>query len=294
MTRSPYDLVLKWVLISIGVIILLTLVSLFDRRSASREWSFSKGPRIGLVEITGLIVDSGPVVRRIDELSRRKDIDAILVRIESPGGAVAASQEIYMKLAKVRDEGHKPVVASMGNVAASGGVYVAMGVDTIMANPGTATGSIGVILDYVVAEDLLKKLGLSIEVVKSGPLKDAGAPYRAATEQDRAIFQGLIDDLYDQFIETVAMERGLALADVKKMATGEIFTGRQAQKLGLIDLLGSYDDAVNLAGLMTGSDERPEVVRQVRRRRRTLLDWILGDLTSQILYPQLMPQYRLR
>ncbi|MCH8327013.1 MAG: signal peptide peptidase SppA [Candidatus Marinimicrobia bacterium] len=294
MTRSRYDLVLKWVLITVGIIIVLTVIGLFDRQSGRGEWRLTGGPRIGLIEITGVILDSRAVVRRIDELSRRKDIDAILVRIESPGGAVAASQEIYMKLAQVRDEGDKPVVASMGNVAASGGVYLAMGVDTIMANPGTATGSIGVILDYIVAENLMKKLGLSVEVVKSGPLKDAGSPYRAATEQDRAIFQSLIDDLYEQFIETVALERNLPLEEVRKMATGQIYTGRQAQKLGLIDLLGSYEDAVNLAGQMTGSDKRPEVVRPVQRRRRTLLDLILGNLASQILNPQLMPQFRLR
>ena len=294
MRNNRYDRVLKWVLIVAGVLLVLLFMDLFDRPSRDGGWGAGKGPRIGLVEINGLILESMPIVRRIDELARRKDIDAILVRSNSPGGTVGASQEIYMKLAKVRDEGDKPVIASMGNVAASGGVYLALGVDTIMAAPGTTTGSIGVILDYPVAVGLLEKLGIEMEVIKSGPMKDSGSPYRPVTAEDRASFQGIIDDLYDQFIQVVAKERHLSLDEVRKMATGEIFTGRQAQKLGLIDLLGSYDDAVNLAGLMTGSDERPIVVRAVKQRRRGLLDWIIGDLAMESLYPQLMPQYRMR
>lgn len=292
MSRSRYDRVLKWTLLVAGAIMLLVLLNIFQR-PGRQNWTVTGGPRVGVIDIRGPIIDSQRIVERIDQFARRRDIDAILVRINSPGGTVGASQEIYAKLRKVRDEGDKPVVASMGTVAASGGVYVALGTDTIMAGPGTATGSIGVILDFPVAAGLLQKLGIEMEVIKSGPLKDAGSPYRPATAADRASFQRIIDDLYEQFINVVAEERGLSLEAVREMATGEVFTGREALELGLIDLLGTYEDAVNLAGAMTGSDKRPVVVRPVERRRRTLLDWIIGDLVSESIYPQLMPQYRM-
>jgi protease-4 len=294
LSRGRYDQVLRWTLLVAGVLMLFMVLDIFRRPANDDNWMAGGGPRIGVVEIKGLIYDSRKVVRQLDRFARQRNIDAILVRIDSPGGTVAASQEIYSKLRKIRDEGDKPVIVSMGSVAASGGVYISLGADTIMAAPGTATGSIGVILDYPVATGLLEKLGLEIEVIKTGPLKDAGSPYRDPTELDRQSFRGVIDDMFDQFIETIVEERQLTEKEVRKLATGEIYTGRQALELGLIDLLGTYEDAVNLAGSLTGSTERPSVVRPVEHRRRSVLEWFIGDLSGEIVYPQLVPQYRMR
>ena len=293
MSGSRYDRSMRWMLWLTGIFLLVLVISMFSRRR-SGPLIIGKGPRIGIVEVKGLLLDSEKVVRQLDRFNRRKDIDAILVRVDSPGGTVAASQEIYEKLRRIRDDGHKPIIASMGTVAASGGLMVALGADTIMANSGTVTGSIGVILDYPVAEDLLSKIGVTVEVIKSGALKDAGSPYRASTAEDRHSFQIVIDDLHEQFTELVARERGLPLEAVRKMATGQVFTGRQALELELIDLLGGYEDAINLAGVLTGNLERPVPVKALERERFSLRKLLLGDYATWNETMLVLPQYRMR
>ncbi|UCH11064.1 MAG: signal peptide peptidase SppA [Fidelibacterota bacterium] len=294
MRTSRYDKALKWMLgIALAFLILLILSIL--RRPSGESWrAVGDGPRVGVIEVEGILVDSERTVRELDRFSRRKDIEALLIRINSPGGTVAASQEIYDKLRRVVEEGTKPVVASLGAVAASGGYYVALAADTIMASPGTTTGSIGVILDYPVAADLLDKIGLRMEVIKSGTLKDAGSPFRPPTESDRRHFQRVIDDLHAQFTEVVAEERDLSLERVRELATGEVFTGRQALELGLVDILGGFDNALALAGSLTGSTEPPVIIRPVERRRRTIWDYLLGDTSHLSWFPQLLPQYLMR
>ncbi|MCH8023493.1 MAG: signal peptide peptidase SppA [Candidatus Marinimicrobia bacterium] len=293
MSGSRYDRSMRWMLWLTGIFLLVLVISMFSRRR-SGPLIIGKGPRIGIVEVKGLLLDSEKVVRQLERFNRRKDIDAILVRVDSPGGTVAASQEIYEKIRRIRDDGHKPIIASMGTVAASGGLMVALGADTIMANSGTVTGSIGVILDYPVAEDLLSKIGVTVEVIKSGALKDAGSPYRASTAEDRRSFQIVIDDLHEQFTELVARERGLPLEAVRKMATGQVFTGRQALELELIDLLGGYEDALNLAGVLTGNLERPVPVKAVERERFSLRKLLLGDYATWNETMLVLPQYRMR
>ena len=293
MSTSRYDWALKWMLGIAGLFLVLLVLSLF-RRPPAEPWQTGDGPRIGVVKIEGLIVDSERIIRQLDRFHRRKDIDAILVRIDSPGGTVVASQEIYGKLRRVRDEGSQPVIASLGTVAASGGYYVAVAADTIMASPGTTTGSIGVILDYPVAAKLMDKLGLQVEVIKSGSLKDAGSPFRLPTDSDRRSFQRVIDDLHAQFTEVIAAERNLSLRQVRELATGEVFTGRQALELGLVDVLGGFEDAVTLAGRLTGSTKRPVIVLPVERRRISLWDLLLGDRSRTAWFPQLLPQYLMR
>ena len=293
MSGSRYDRSMRWMLWLTGIFLLVLVISMFSRRR-SGPLIIGKGPRIGIVEVKGLLLDSEKVVRQLERFHRRKDIDAILVRVDSPGGTVAASQEIYEKIRRIRDDGHKPIIASMGTVAASGGLMVALGADTIMANSGTVTGSIGVILDYPVVEDLLSKIGVTVEVIKSGALKDAGSPYRASTAEDRRSFQIVIDDLHEQFTELVARERGLPLEAVRKMATGQVFTGRQALELELIDLLGGYEDALNLAGVLTGNLERPVPVKALERERFSLRKLLLGDYATWNETMLVLPQYRMR
>lgn len=294
MSASRYDRALKWMLWIAGIFLILLILSLF-RRPRTEPWRVvGDGPRVGVVEIEGLIVNSERIVRQLDQFSRRKDIEAILVRINSPGGTVAASQEIYAKLRKLSDEGTKPVIASLGTVAASGGYYVAVAADTIMASPGTTTGSIGVILDYPVAADLLDKIGLQMEVIKSGSLKDAGSPFRSPTDSDRRSFQRVIDDLHTQFTEVVAAERNLPLERIREVSTGEVFTGRQALELGLVDILGGFEDAIALAGELTGNLKRPVLIRPAERRRISLWDLVLGSHSRQNWFPRLLPQYLMK
>ncbi|UCD37896.1 MAG: signal peptide peptidase SppA [Fidelibacterota bacterium] len=294
MSTSRYDRALKWMLGIAGFFLILLVVSLL--RPTEREpWQrIGDGPRVGVVEIEGIILDGERVIRQLDQFSRRKDIEAILVRIDSPGGTVAASQEIYAKVRKVAQEGSKPVIASLGTVAASGGYYIAVAADTIVSSPGSTTGSIGVVLDYPVAAGLLDKIGLQMEVIKSGALKDAGSPFRPPTESDRRSFQRVIDDLHAQFTEVVAAERDLPLKRVQELATGEVFTGRQALDLELVDVLGGFEEALSLAAALTGSTKRPVIVRPVEQRRISILEFLLGDGSRLTWFPQLLPQYLMR
>ncbi len=236
------------------------------------------GEKIGLIRVEGSIWTSSPVVDEIVEFGGDDDIKALLVRIDSPGGVVAAAQEIYEELKKVSDQG-KPVIASMGSLAASGGYYVACGADTIVANPGTLTGSIGVIMRFPQAEELLKKIGLTYEVVKTGDYKDIGSISRPLTPAERELLTGLVDDVYDQFVDVIATERGMTREYVESFSDGRLLTGRQAYELGLVDSLGDFRDAIMLAGEMAGIDGEPVLVRP---RRKTFTVWdLLNDLAGK-------------
>ena len=213
------------------------------------------------------------------ELKEQSSVKALLLRINSPGGGVAPSQEIYEAVRSFRESG-KPVVASLGAVAASGGYYIACAADTIMANPGTVTGSIGVIFEFPYIADLLKKIGVDMEVIKSGKFKDAGSPSRKITAEERALFQGVINDTWDQFVGAVADGRGMDEKDVRAIADGRIFTGRQALDAGLVDTLGTFEDAKMLAKVMAGLPADAEVFEQEKARR--IFDMLFGD-TEELL-----------
>jgi protease-4 len=191
---------------------------------------------------------------------------------------VAASQEIFEEIGKARDRGLK-VVASMGSVAASGALYVACGVDTVVANPGTLTGSIGVILQFPVFEGLMDKVGLRLETVRSGEFKDVGNPGRSMTPREEEMLQAVIDDTYEQFVDVIAEGRGIDRDSVLGFASGAIFTGQQALDLGLVDVLGDYQDAIDLAGEMAGIGPDPETVKHVRKRSVGLWD-LLGSVVG--------------
>jgi protease IV len=201
--------------------------------------------RVGVVEVLGPIMDAKNVVTHIRAFARRDDLIAIVVRIDSPGGSVAPSQEIYEALRYA--SGYKPVVASMGGVAASGGFWIAMGADWIVAAPGSITGSIGVITQTPDLQGLAELLRFKMRTFKSGPVKDAGNPFRPLTDEDREVFMGLIEDIFGQFLKTVADSRKMTLAQVRPHADGRIFSGLRAKELGFVDELGGLYAAAHRA-----------------------------------------------
>lgn len=207
--------------------------------------------RVGVVELTGVISDATELARTVREFARRDELKAIVVRIDSPGGSVAPSQEIFEALRRASKA--KPVVASMGNVAASGGFWSAMGADYVFASPGSLTGSIGVITQLPDLRGIADLVHFNMRTFKSGPLKDAGNPLREMTPADVALFTSLIDDIYQQFVETVAARRKLEVEAVKKLADGRVMTGRAAKEAGLIDALGGLEDAAKKAVLLAAS-----------------------------------------
>lgn len=256
------------------------------------------GDRIAIVDVKGTISSSEKVVDQLRRFSEDESVPAIVLRVDSPGGGVAASQEIYSELMRVKDKGKK-IVVSMGSMAASGGLYVSVAADEIVANPGTLTGSIGVILQFPTAEKLFEKVGVRYETVKSGPYKDVGNLSRDMTEQEHEALQTVIDDTYDQFVTAIAEGRDLTKDSVKVFADGRIFTGRQAMHLGLVDTLGDLQEALNIAAEMVGLETPPKTVRVIERKRASIFDlfghalieWLVGlTQDERITSPAL--QYR--
>ena len=223
--------------------------------------------KIGVIQIEGVISSdlSERTVRQLTKYGDDASIKAIILRIESPGGGVASSQEIYEEVSRVRSGG-KLVVASLGSVAASGGYYVACTADRIFANAGTLTGSIGVIVQLANAEELLRKVGVASTVITSGPFKDSGNPTRTLRPEERQVFQALVDDVYQQFVEAVAQGRNLPLDEVRQAADGRIYTGRQARDLRLVDELGSMEDAIAYAASTLGIVGKPKLVQEGKER----------------------------
>jgi len=268
-------------ILSAGLLFTLAAAVIFFKDDSVRLASFSD--RVGILELKGVIEDSETFNRQLKTFREDKNIRAVVVRIESPGGMVAPSQEIYEQLSRLRDETDKPVVVSMGSIAASGGYYVACAADSILAAPGTLTGSIGVILEFPNLQEILRKVGISFEVIKSGEHKDLASPWRKMTEQERRVLQEMVDDVYNQFIEVVSRERNLPDDSILSLADGRVFTGRQAKKLGLVDTTGVFQDALDLAGRMCGLGDNPKTVR-ARKRRATWLER-LTETISRVSEP---------
>lgn len=219
---------------------------------------FSPNGKVGIINISGIISSSREVVEQLEDFGKDDRIKALVIRIDSPGGGVAASQEIYAAIKRLKN--NKKVVASLGSVAASGGYMVACAADKIVANPGTLTGSISAVMYFANAEDLLKKIGLKSSVIKSGKYKDIGSPTREMTEDEKQLLQALVDDIYNQFVAVVAHDRNIPQEKVLPFADGRVFSGRQAQTLHLVDYLGDETSAVRLAGKMAGIKGIPEVL----------------------------------
>ena len=247
-----------------GIFLLFLIVTVFFLlvyvlgSSTEDGRSFALDNKVGIVKVEGFIGDTRDIVEQLNQFGKDDAIKAVVLRIDSPGGGVASSQEIYAAVTDLKKK--KKVITSMGSLAASGGYMVACATDKIVANPGTITGSISAVMHFANAEELLKKLGLKASAVKSGKFKDIGSPVREMTAEERALLQELVDDIYDQFLDMVARDRNLQKENLRKIADGRVFTGRQAQKLGLVDYLGDMGYAVTLAGEMSGIKGKPEVV----------------------------------
>lgn len=274
----------KWVLgITLGIIFLggifvLFTLSLFFLPTDDDTLSAS-GERVAVVELNEPILSSTEIVRQFKKYRENKSIVAIVFRVDSPGGGVSASQEIYEEVRKTREEG-KPVVVSMGSVAASGGYYVSCGASKIVANPGTLTGSIGVIFQFLHFNELMGKIGVDASTFKTGKYKDIGSPFRKTTEDEKKYFDQLLADVYDQFVNVIVTERKLERGKVLPYADGRVFTGRQALEYGFVDTLGTMEDAVAIAAAMGGIEGKPKVVRE--RKRKTLFENFLGDAGTAV------------
>ncbi len=245
-----------------------------------------RGEHVALIRINGIITagtsgssffdgtvtGSEDVVEQLEEVIENKDVKAVVIRINSPGGSAAGSEEIYSAIQRVRKSG-KVVYASMGDVAASGGYYVAAPCTRIFADSSTITGSIGVIFETADLSALFKKIGLKPETIKSGKYKDIGSPNRPITPDERKLIQGIVDETYNTFVKAVADGRKMPLADIKKIADGRIFTGVQAKKLKLVDEIGGRHQAVKAAAIAGGIKGKPKVIEY---RKAGWLESILG------------------
>jgi protease-4 len=241
--------------------------------------SFSMTGKVAVIPIAGMISDSEPVIEQLKKFGSDNAVKAVVLRINSPGGGVAPSQEIYEEVRKLN--ARKPVLASMGSIAASGGYYIAAATRKVYANPGTMTGSIGVVMPFVSFKDLVEKIGLKGMAVKSGEFKDIGSPLREMTPGDRQVLQSVVDNVHMQFVDAVSAGRKLPREDVMKIADGRILTGEQAKALGLVDALGNLEDTVAEAGRMGGISGEPKVVTPPKRKI-SLLDILREEMRSVI------------
>ncbi|MDI6686697.1 MAG: signal peptide peptidase SppA [Desulfobacterales bacterium] len=250
--RHPYlFFILIFSSIMITAFVGLSLVVMLVAKDAGFDDLLKPGgEKVGIIELTGNITSSREIIHNLKSFRENSSIKAIVIRIDSPGGAVGPAQEIFREIRKTVNT--KKVIASMGTVAASGGYYVAAGADGIVANPGTITGSIGVIMSFANFQELFRKIGLVPVVVKSGQYKDIGSPVREMTKDEENILQNLSDQIHKQFIVDIANGRSMDLSKVEGIADGRIFTGEEAKNLGLVDRLGNLEDAIEWAGRMGG------------------------------------------
>ncbi len=281
---------LLWLVVGGGALLLflLTILALavYVSGGSGPSLSFSSN-QVAVIDLEGVIADAEDFIGQLDDYGRPGSVRAVVVRINSPGGGVAAAQEMYDAVRRFRAETGKKVVVSMSSVAASGGYYVACGADKIYANPGTITGSIGVIAEWYNYGELLKWAKLQDVVFKSGEFKDTGSPSRPLTDAEKVYFQGLIDNMYAQFVGAVAAGRNMNEEQVRKLADGRVYTGLEAKSIGLVDELGALQDAVAAAGKMAGIVGKPGILTPPKKKI-TILDLLLGDARSVLgLHPDL-------
>lgn len=251
-------------LLLVAALFVLGIALLLKSVMGEGETRYSGKNGVGLVEVKGMIIDSKETIRQLRYFLKKDDIKAVVLRVDSPGGVVAPSQEIYEEVKKFASK--KSIIVSMGSLAASGGYYLSAPATMIYANPGTITASIGVIIKLSNIEALMDKIGIKATVIKTGKFKDSGSPARQLTEEDRAMFQGVIDSTHNQFIKAVALGRKLPEEEVRKIADGRILSGEQALGLKLVDRLGTLQDALEEAGKRAGISGEPEVVLPPKKK----------------------------
>ncbi|WHZ17435.1 MAG: signal peptide peptidase SppA, 36K type [Nitrospira sp.] len=273
--RSLLRRIFWTIVIGVGALVLLNTL-LPDLDLSGRD-------RVALIRVEGVILDAQATIGELKQYSENPLVKAIVLRIDSPGGGVVPSQEIHDAVKRVKNKSNKAVIASMGTVAASGGYYIAAATDRIIANPGTLTGSIGVIMETANLEGLLKKVGVEGVVIKSGRFKDVGSPLRKMSDEERKLLQSVMDDVHQQFIQAVADGRSLEPSEVEPLADGRIFTGRQAKEARLVDELGDLEDAIHIAADIAGIEGEPKVVEP--RKRFSIRDILESRWSS--MFPKL-------
>ena len=276
-------------------LLLLSLIVAYGvRGSRLGGLDLGSGEKVGVVPITGVIADARETLEQLKRFREDEDIKAIVIRVDSPGGVVGPSQEIYRAVARTRET--KTVIASMGAVAASGGYYAIAAADGIVANPGTITGSIGVILEYTNFQELLDKIGLVPVIIKSGAFKDTGSPVRQMTPEEEALLKDFVDSLHQQFVAAITEGRRMDLDTVQRLADGRIYTGQKAKELGLVDRIGNLEDAVEWAGRRAGIEGDivtvypPQKTAPILQLLSKSLETLLGRLTR----PELSAEFRYR
>jgi protease-4 len=282
-------------LIGCGVVALFLVIAGgiligFATLSGRTPTSLHLGPRVGVVEVFGVIGEDDDVLEQLDDFADDPSIEALVLHVNSPGGAVGTTQRIVARLQTM----DLPIIAALDDVAASGGYYVATVADSIFVLPGTLTGSIGVIMSFPDLSALMQKVGVDYQVVKTGPFKDAGSPFRPLTSEERAWIGTVLDDVHDQFVTAVAEGRGLDPDSVRTLADGRFFSGRMACDWGLADRIGDLDEAILAAGEMAGISGEPPVERK-RRVKRAWDRWFeerMPDLRGMVREPHLEFRWR--
>ena len=269
---------------STGIFALLVLVT-FCFALLPDNWKSPSG-EIAIVNIHGMLMDSRDIVQQLSDYRHNPQIRGVILRIDSPGGAVAPAQEIYSEILKLRAN-HKTVYASMGTVAASGGYYIACAADYVLANPGTLTGSISAVMALNNIEELTKKVGVKPNIIKSGKFKDLGSPLRAMTPEEHILLQGVVNDVHEQFVQAIARGRGLPLSEINRIADGRIMTGQQALKLNLIDEVGGLEKTIDLLAKKIGIVGKPKVIEQ--KEKIPFLGWLLQGRLSNRLAEAFIP-----
>jgi len=279
---TTHDHPIRKVLIILGIAILSfgTIMAIVLSLSGGAP-VLSFGSKIGVIPIQGAIKDPDTIMDQLIAFRKDSQIKAIILKINSPGGGVGPSQAIYAETKRTAKRKH--VIASFGSLGASGAYYIASAADQIVANPGTLTGSIGVLMEFIQVEELLKKIGIEMEVIKSGEFKDVGSPNREMTKRERSMLKNLIEDIRSQFVTAVTQGRNMPKEKVLQLADGRIFSGREAKELGLVDHLGNFHDAVNIAKSRAKIEGQVKLVYPERKKKSLLWDYLLKDFADYIM-----------